>query len=492
MAWSYSMPSGKRAMRDGAHFLNWWNSWTLTELSPLTAGTIRLQFTLETSGYYKGRVLDDGSIGYSGYQWYCTDRLVCGDETVPLHARYEALASTNYTAVVEVPASWNGRTVRIYAGYTGPSATLDATVALPSTVTAEDGFFGQAVAVTINPAVSGVRHRLSVSCAGRTEQLLSTADATTALTWTPAVETYAPLLPSAGSASAVLTCETFYNGTSMGSATRTITVAFSPGSLAPVCAAGWASASVLNEGAAQGFTVWIQGKSKAAVSFDPTKITCRYGAAIAGCQITCDGVTDSTSPYETGVLPGTSASILCTVTDSRGQSTGETLTVTLLPYAAPVLAAAEVSRCLADGTASEDGSCLAVEAEALISPLGGENRFTLSASVRPLSGSFGAETALQSGVRTILSGYSPDTSYALRLTLTDGLGAATSFTRTLPTRRWAMKFRPDGNGAAFGKAPEQNAALELANGWALVLHDAQGNTAYLDYARLSALLGTIQ
>lgn len=483
MAWSVERDHKFIRSYDGDHWMEWKNTWSVTEIAPVRAGYIRLQAVLSTDMFQKN----------SAYVWYATDYIVCNGETIGIAPQYVISGNAGYTVTIEVPASWSGQRVKLVMGWTTLNdLEFTATAAYPSAVSAANGVFGGAIPITITPSVSGVRHEVKVTCAGNTETLLTTASDATTVTWTPAVATYAPLLPSADSASAVITCETFYNAASMGSAAQTVTVAFSPGSLAPVCAAGWAAASVLNEGAAQGFTVWIQGKSKAAVVFDSTKITCQYGASVAGCHITCDNMTDSTSPYETGVLPGTSAAILCTVTDSRGQSASETLTVSLLPYAPPLISAPAILRCDAQGDADENGQRIGVTATAVVSPLGGENSYSLTAATRTAGGTWSGETALVSGAQSVLGVFSPDTSYEVRVTLTDGLGSTAVFQKLLPTRRWAMKFRADGNGVAFGKAPEQSAALELSDGWKLVLHDAQGNTAYLDYARLAALLGTIQ
>jgi hypothetical protein len=128
-------------------------------------------------------------------------------------------------------------------------------------------------------------------------------------------------------------------------------------------------------------------------------------------------------------------------------------------------------------------------ASAAYSPLDGENSATLTAATRTSGGTWSAETALTSGAQSVFSGFSADTSYEVRVTVTDRLGLSATFSRIVPTRRWALKFRPDGNGVAFGKAAETDGAMELGNDWRLVLHDANGNAVYLDYARLVSLLG---
>ena len=365
--------------------------------------------------------------------------------------------------------------------------TASGSYGAPATPEAGDGAFGRALPITLTGGSAGASYTLTASCAGRTETLLQNGTAT-ALSWTPALETYAALLPNAASAEVTFTCESFYAGVSVGTRTATATLRFPPGSLAPVPASGWATAAALNTGAAAGISCYVQGYSRAAVTFDSGKITCLYGASVAGYAVTCEGVTVSAAPYETPVLPGVTAALVCTVTDTRGQTATETLTVALEGYTRPALSATDLFRCRADGTADENGTAISVCAAAHIAPLNGENRFTLTAAARTLSGDYGAETALQAGVPAVLTGFSPDTAYELRLTLTDRLGSAAQYTQRFPTRAWAMKFRPDGNGVAFGKAAETDAALELGPGWSLKLHDSQGNSVALDYETLVRIL----
>ena len=86
------------------------------------------------------------------------------------------------------------------------------------------------------------------------------------------------------------------------------------------------------------------------------------------------------------------------------------------------------------------------------------------AAARMPPGDFGAEQA----VPCVLGGLSPDRSVQVRIRGVDAMGTEVTALRTLPTRRWAMKFRPDGLGVAFGKAPERGGALELPANWELL------------------------
>lgn len=357
---------------------------------------------------------------------------------------------------------------------------------------AADGCFGSAVPVTLVGGSAGARCTVTASCAGRTETL-ATLGTATSLQWTPALETYAALLPDAGSAPATLTVETFYAGASVGTRSLTITLRFPEGALSPTISPGWARPVPLNEGAAAGFTCFIQGYSRARVVFDETKIETKRGAHIAGYRVACAGESDTAAPYDTPVLAGSEAAIACTVVDSRALTATETLTVALESYARPQLTAVQVFRSDAAGAPDEDGNALAVRAELLYSSLAGENTCTLTAFYRPKSGGAWSSAALRSGELTLLPSCSADRSWQLRLEAEDGLGNTALCEREIPSRRWAMKFRPTGEGVAFGKAAEYDRALELPEDWRILLGTTdlraslEGRCAALEDARTADL-----
>ena len=352
---------------------------------------------------------------------------------------------------------------------------------------ASDGQFGRAIPISISGHSPSAKFTVKASCAGNTETLLNNS-AATSLSWTPAVATYAPRITDAASAAATITVETYYGSSKLYTESTSITVSWAPGTIPPTVSSGWASAAPLNEGSASSFSVWIQRYSRARVSFTPSLVTTRYAATIRSFSVTLDGmtVTAAENRADTGLITTTSATLLCTVTDSRGQTASETLSLTLNAYANPSLSSVSLFRCDASGAPDEDGSCIFVKASANYSSLEGQNSYVLNVRTRRPSGAWSGETALASGTAAILSGFNPDLSCELRLSLTDGLGNAASYSQILPTRVWAMKFRPDGSGVAFGKAAERSRSLELGPGWALVLRDAEGNEAVIDYAWVRA------
>ena len=472
MSWSYAKERGNTGYTSGGVQIIWDNAWTVTELSPTQAGYVRLQVVVTTYQYYNSP---------SYYMAYSTDTVSYGGSSVTIQA--QTTAGYSYTTTIQVPSGWCGKTVTFNIAWKEVSVVLGASPSTPSSVSASNGTFGSAIPITITPQFSGVTHTVWASCAGRTETLISNSSATS-VNWTPAVATYAPLITSANSASATITCNTYYNGSYIGQATKSITVSFAANSIAPTVTSGWVSHAYYNTGtAAAGIAAYVQGYSKAQVTFNSAKITPKYGASIASYKIVCGSVTATASPYRTGVLTGTSATITCYVIDSRGQYTAGTLSVTLNAYAKPSLSGVLIFRCNSGGTADADGTYASARATANISSISGLNSYTLTAYSRAVGGSYASQGAMSSDTAKILSGFSPDTTYDIKITLTDALGNSAVYEQRLATRAWAMKFRSNGNGVAFGKAAETDKMLEVPSDWTikignLAIKDGQSGAGY--------------
>lgn len=345
--------------------------------------------------------------------------------------------------------------------------TVDGTYGAPSSVGADNGFFGSQIPVLITPVGEGATHTLSVSCAGQAETLLTASPATSCV-WTPDLQSFAALLPNNASATATFTCETFYGGNSVGTSTASIIVSFAQGSLPPALSAGWAQASPYNTGsAAAGISGYVKGYSKAQVQFDQSKIACQSGASIAGFRISCSGETDDTSPYFTGILTD-DTDILCTVIDSRGQENSSVLHVSVLPYAAPVITEMEIFRCDSGGTADDAGQYYSAKGRVIFSSLAGENSISIKTAFRLSSAaSFGTEAAMQNNTACVVGGLSADSSFVIRIRATDALGNLAEVTAALPTQHWTMKFAADGLAVGFGKAPEHTKCIELPADWVI-------------------------
>ena len=274
--------------------------------------------------------------------------------------------------------------------------------------------------------------------------------------------------------------------TTMGSPTTTTVTVHADAGMRPTIGAGFAAAAPYNAGAVSGLAGYIQGRSKARLTLTKSALTMANNAAVASYTVACQGASTSVdSPgdaetVDTAALTGTAAiSITVTVTDSRGRTASTSLTVTPLPCAAPTLSGVEVFRCDGEGRAAEDGAYLSAKATAACSPLDGQNSVTLTAKWKSVGGSFGPAQTLASGAASVLGGaLDPDTSYEALLTATDALGATAEAAVTIPALRWAMKFRPDGQGVGFGLAPAHAKALELPADWQIYFGPAAAFATY--------------
>ena len=276
--------------------------------------------------------------------------------------------------------------------------------------------------------------------------------------------------PSAASLTATVSVQT-YSGSActaaVGSAvTRSFTVTADAG-MKPTVSAGWVSLSAHNTGAIENIFGFVKGYSQAEAAFDSDHIDMSdaVGASIASYSVTCQGTTASASPYRTPVL--TQSSLVCTVTDTRGRSASETFTVVLMDYAAPTLTGVSVFRCDANGAPDEDGTYYAAKASLTYSSLNTQNTCSLAAAHKAAGGSYGTATNLTSGAASIIGPVSADLSYTVKISAADALGNTAEFYATIATRKWAMHFRPNGSGVAFGKAAETDNTFEIDDGLAV-------------------------
>ena len=343
------------------------------------------------------------------------------------------------------------------------TVTLSGSYGKPATPSASDGYFGETLTITLSGGSTGAAYNVRTSCAGR-EETLQSSGSETVLSWSPAAADYAPLLPSAADAEAVITVETLYGALTVGTRSCTVRLRLRAEDVQPVLRPGWYAHSPYNEGAAAAFTRYVQGRSRAELQFDAEKIETRCGASIAGYTLSCGGVDCTQSPWRSPVLTGESL-LTVSVTDSRGFSASESFRITPLPYQEPRLDGVSVFRCDDDGDAAEDGRFLSLTATAVFSPVEGENSAAITCRLRTAAGSFGEAMSLSSGVRQIVSGLDADLNYEAELTVRDRVGGSGVLLLQIPGRRWAMKFREQGDGVGFGLAPQGGSRLEIPESW---------------------------
>lgn len=361
--------------------------------------------------------------------------------------------------------SWNGR---VFGVRTAASKTASLTAhprgsaisSCPSSVATQGTF-----SLSVSRSSADFYHKATLSVGGTA---MYTSDAFAASMSCTIPRSWFSAYPDDSSLTATISVQTYSDESctsEIGSpVTQDFTVTADAG-MKPSVSAGWASIAAYNTGAAAGLLGYIKGYSQAAVTFDGSYVdlTDAVGASVASYSVTCQGETVSESPYRTPVL--TQSSLVCTVTDTRGRSASETFGVALMDYARPALSGISVFRCDANGDPDEDGTMFSAKAVLAYSSLNGQNACPLTAAHRAAGGSYGAAAALTSGTASLLGPISADLTYNVKIAATDALGNRTEFFATIPTRKWAMHFRPNGTGVAFGKAAERDRTFEIDAGW---------------------------
>lgn len=353
-----------------------------------------------------------------------------------------------------------------YVGTVTATGTMTLT-AIPraSSMSVGELTLGTTGSAAITAASASFRHDIYLTVGGATACLCYDKQGGGSVGITPSIGDFAPQITDAAAKTGTLTLYTFdANRNALGSKSYNVTVRV-PSSAAPAVASGWAKATYYNTGtAAASIAAFVQGYSKAQVTFDPSKITTKYGATIQSYKIACGGVTDTDAPYLTGVLTGTAATITCTVEDSRGYTASGTLSVSLYAYKKPALSDVALYRADEDGTANRAGLCIYAKATLTWSDIGGKNSCSMKGYYRLQSGSYpAAGTEMTSGVGILLTVAAAATStYVAKITAVDSLGNTATYEATIPTDNVAFHIRDGGQGAGFGKYAEEDDLLDVA------------------------------
>ena len=330
----------------------------------------------------------------------------------------------------------------------------------PSAVETQETF-----ALSVSRNSSAFYHKATISIGGTT-MYTSGAFATSLSYLIP--RSWFSSHPNDAALTATVSVQTYSDSsctTTVGSpVTQNFTVNADAG-MKPSVSAGWVSISAYNTGAVSGILGFVKGYSQAAATFDSDHIDMSdaVGATISSYSVTCQGTTVSSSPYRSPVL--TQNTLVCTVTDTRGRTASETFTVTLMDYSAPSLLDVTIFRCDANGDPDDSGTNYSAKATLTFSSLNSQNVCSFTAAHKTAGGSYGSGTSLTSGTASIIGPISADLSYTVKISATDSLGNTAEYYATIATRKWAMHFRPNGNGVAFGKAAETDDIFEIDPDW---------------------------
>lgn len=376
----------------------------------------------------------------------------------------------------DVPHNSDGtRTITISGSIKGPSGTNLANAtssgsdsftldfiprASQPSVSSSSVNLGSSVTIYTNWASSSFSHTITTSVGGSTIETFTGIGASKS--WTPAIATYAPYITSSDSATCTITCYTYSGGTLIGTKTCTISLIV-PSSVKPSVSISLSEGDSTMRSLAWG--VYVQGKSKLSVSLSASTA---YGSAIKSYNASANGTSYSSSSFTTGVLSG-SGSVSASVTDNRNHvSNTATQSYSVVAYSNPAITATSVSRCLSNGTDSDEGTYVKYTFKASISPVSNKNAKLFRLGYKASSASSYTYVTLVNNAYSInqenivLSGVTFDinTSYDFVFQAIDTFTTSSS-SKQIGTSFDLMNFNSSGKSMAIGKVSEAGANEEL-------------------------------
>ena len=242
----------------------------------------------------------------------------------------------------------------------------------------------------------------------------------------------------------------------IGSESTAAWLATLPTGSGPTLAPGWASVAAVSEptsGIPAGWGVALAGRSRAQVAFDESRISLSDGAAVASYAVTVAGQTYG-APYLTDVLdaPGTVA-VVAAVTDTRGRTASETLSLDVLPYTEPTLSRVGLYRSNSAGAGSEAGGYIYASAEVTYASVAGLNTIDLRARYRQQESTTWSDwQPMVSGDGILMGGgeLDPGLNYVGQISAIDALGAEAVYSETMIATGPDINVAEGGGGVGFG------------------------------------------
>lgn len=356
------------------------------------------------------------------------------------------------------------------------------TIPRASTVTAQDGVFGQPWTYTVNnPAAFYTRVTLTIGSHTYTHtyssEVTPIADFTAAQT-----RTWADSCPDSDSATMTIRVETMRDEPTQGVPVEIIgdttqTVTFSvPTSWAPTFPVPTRATGVNTY---NGLT--LRNLSSAQIRITATATT---GASLTSIKIMGPGINQTVNnpstltTVTTGLLTQSGdLTWTITATDSRGrQGTWKSQALTVTPYRLPA-GTLTVHRCDADGTANNLGAYMTATLTATIDTSISGNEGAAEVKLGSTSiGSTSGETAAFT-LTTSPSAASTTSTYTVSATVTDSAGGSVTITTKLSTAQVLMDFKAGGDGVAFGGSATESNVVAIKGGWKLKI-DTPLDVAY--------------
>jgi len=338
-------------------------------------------------------------------------------------------------------------------GYVGGSVSISLpTIPRATTASISNVTLGSTATITLAPASTSFLHTLRAKFSSRAETTIATQTSATNISWMPSLDE-ANAAPNATSVVGTLYCDTYSNGSLIGTTQVSVTAAI-PASVVP---SGSISFSEAAGGIAEQFSCYVQRRSKLAIIVSSAGA---YGSSVSSISTVVNGATYSGSSFTTSELnTAGSNTIRTTITDSRGRTTAVTQTFIVVAYDTPAIQAMTVSRCDASGNASNTGTYAMVTIAGSISSVNTGNTRSLEIGYKRKSETEYTETTFTlvdysfSESHLIGGSLSNQYTYDIRVMLGDYFSEAYGYA-DLSTADVILSVRSTGMGLAVGKIAE--------------------------------------
>ena len=327
-----------------------------------------------------------------------------------------------------------------------------------SSLSVSNGTLGTSQNITITPAVASYTHTLTYTCGSTSGTIASGISGSTSgftQAWTPPLS-LASQNTTGTSVSVTIRCETFYNSTSVGSKSVTVTMAM-PASIKPSVSMTLSDAM----GYLSTYGAYIQNKSKLGVVVNATT---SYGSAISSYSVKIGTrLSYSSGNFTSDVLPESgSISVVVTVTDKRGRSNSATNTITVAAYSAPSITDIGIYRSDSSGNASAAGTYATVTFKASVSPItvSGTNKntavYTLKYKLSTASSYSSSALSTYDNNFNVTNGKTTFSAaaanaYDAYITIADKFGTVSSIVVKVQSAATYFKADPANNAFSFGQ-----------------------------------------
>jgi len=332
---------------------------------------------------------------------------------------------------------------------------------------------GTSVTITTNRASSGFTHTIEDRWQGSGSAYSTIATGVGASTSWALDMALCNDIPNATSRVREIKTTTYNGATLIGTSITTVAVQV-PASVVPDFGTVTHDEATVTPDVDALIGAYVQGVTTLAVAI--TSPVGAYSSTIASQKIEVVGQPAATVNAGSGTTPvpisasGT-VTLRGTVTDSRGRTHSEDVTITVLAYAIPTLAAWGVQRSLADGTPDDEGTYIRVDIDASASSLivsaVQKNEITYRISTSPRDADTWTVKATVGAGAVVFDDhdevgtYSVDDAFDVRLEIMDELVLLPPFQASIATAAVFIHLGHAGEGIGVGKYWEQGGVDSL-------------------------------